>query len=161
MPTPQTRDVGGQHHHLAVVQGFEHAAHGLDAALLADIAPARAGAPDRPDAKMPERNGVELAIRRAGDEARRAILGPFGEMDHEMLPVPHGGDHGHLRSDTVIGIRRLNDEPVRAVHELEIARNEEAQALLDRPRADDALEQTHRCRKIRPAAGLADGADGR
>ena len=49
-----------------------------------------------------------------------------------MLPVPHGGDHGHLRTDALIGIRRLHHEPVRALHELQIARDQKAQGFLHR-----------------------------
>ena len=54
-----------------------------------------------------------------------------------MLPVPHGGDHGHHGADPVIGIRRFHHEPVRAPYELEIARDDPAQGLLDGTGARD------------------------
>ena len=106
-----------------------------------DVAAARTGAADGPHSEMAQRDGVELAVSRAGDEARGAVLRPLGEMDHEMLPVPHGGDHGHL--DPVIGIRRLHHESVRALHELEIDRDKKPQGFLNHSRPGDALDETH------------------
>ena len=134
MPWPQTRAIFGMSAVITTISpslsARSIAAQRLDAALLADIAAAGARAADGADAEMPQGDGVELSVARAGDEACRPVLRPLGEMDHEMLPVPHGGDHGHL--DPVIGIRRFHDEPVRALHELQVTRDEKAEGFLNR-----------------------------
>ena len=90
---------------------------------------------------MAQRNGVEFAVSRSRDKACRPVLLTLREMDHEMLPVPHGGDHGHLRADAVVCVGRLHHEPVRALHERQIARDQKAQGFLHESRARDAFDE--------------------
>ena len=126
MPSPQTRAIFGTS---AVSTTISPSASARsisrvagDAALLAHVAAARAGAADGAHAEMAQRDRVELAVAGARDEARGAVLRALGEMDHEVLPVPHGGDDRHQRPDVVVGVRRLHDAAVGAPHEAEIAR---------------------------------------
>ena len=136
MPSPQTRAIFGTSAVSTTISPPSSArsisrSRG-DAALLADVAAARAGAADRAHAEMPKRDRVELAVAGARHEARGAVLRALGEMDHEVLAVPHGGDDRHHRPDAIIGVWRLHDPAVGAPDEAEIARRPEPQHLLDR-----------------------------
>ena len=165
MPSPQTRAIFGMS---AVSTTISPSASARsisrsrrDAALLAHVAAAGAGAADGAHAEMPKRDRVELAVAGARHEARGAVLRALGEMDHEVLAMPHGGDDRHHRPDAIIGVCRLHDQAVRAPDEAEIARRPEPQHLADRARAAQALEPFPSRGPVKPAADRAADAGGR
>ena len=136
MPLPQMRAIFGTS---AVITTISPSASARSMARSAAAPPlwrgSRPRAPEPRMARMPRcRSAMALNSPSAERDTRLAARScrPLGEMDHEMLAVPHGGDDRHERPDAVIGVGRLHDEAVGALNEAEIAREQESETLLHR-----------------------------
>jgi hypothetical protein len=108
---------------------------------------------------MAQGGGVDLAVGGARHEARGPVLPALGEMDHQVLPVPHGRDHRLERADALVGVRRIEDEPVGPPHEAEVAGGEIADRFPKGFPPRDPLQHPHGT--AFKAADRAGGADAR
>ena len=156
------RNVGGHHHHLAVARAPE----------ASRAAPRRRpscgcrgrGAPEPRMARTPRcRRAMALNSPSPERETRLAALscGRLAKWIMKCCPCHMAAITGICGPMRVIGIRRLHDEAVRALHERQIARDQKAEGFLDRARAGDALDETHRDARLSRPAGRAGGAGAR
>src|SRR5207253_409793 len=70
----------------------------------------------------------------------------------KMLPISHGDDDRRVAVDLFVDAFRLDREPGRFPNETKVFRRQDPCGLLERARADEALDEGHRW--LRPASAL-------
>ncbi len=132
--------VGRHHDRFARGQHACHVEQGRGAAASAGTRGRSPRPPDRAHAETAQQDRVDLPVAVPGNQRRHAGVSRPGVMDHEVLPVPHGGDHGKLARDRVEETGRLLDEAIGGAHQPEIGAGEAPGRFLHRTRPAEPLQ---------------------